>query len=116
MRADLRACTRKEDPRHKTTIASFYYRMIIRQYALPIRNAKVSFRAGSQERSARSVASLALRRSPSYKTRSAGYTTRSRSYLADEKRRKEERGKKKGKEINLLFWDELHRRIDDTRQ
>lgn len=55
-----------------------------------------SFRAGSQERSARSVASLALRRSPSYKTRSAGYTTRSHSYLADEgrKRREEKEGQR----------------------
>lgn len=67
----------------------------------------VSFRASSRERSARSVASLALRRSPSYKTRSAGYTTRSRSYLADERRRKKKDGK-----INMLFWNELHRRVD----
>jgi len=101
-----------------TTIASFYYRMIIWQYVLSVYGMQryVSFRAGSQERSARSVASLALRRSPSYKTRSAGYTTRSRSYLADERRRKEEGGKKKGREINLLFWNELHRRIDDIHQ
>lgn len=92
--------------------------MIIRQYVLSVYGMQryASFRAGSQERSARSVASLALRRSPSYKTRSAGYTTRSRSYLADERRRKEEGGKKKGREINLLFWDELHRKIDDIRQ
>lgn len=116
MRADLlRVCIRKWGPRQGTAgrlsphfitersfdsmYSPYTYRMQTCARLLSAVFRAVSFRTSSRERSARSVASLALRRSPSYKTRSAGYTTRSRSYLADERRRKKEEGKRRMKKL-----------------
>lgn len=67
------------------------------------------------------VAALALRRSPSCKTRSAGYTTlavirparKGKEERAREEKENREEGEK-GKEIGLLFWDEPRRGIERT--
>lgn len=106
----------------ETTIALFYYGSFDNTY-FPYTECKMCARllwavfsrclflfADSRERkkSARSVASLALRRSPSYKTRSAGYSTRSHSYLADEGRRKEEGRQKKGREKLICYSGTSH--------
>lgn len=99
----------------------FYYETIIGMYS-PYTECKraprllsAAFRAtsfhrgASRERSSRSVTSLALRRSPSCKTRFAGYTTVAR--LSRRQGKEEGRVKKtkrevgKGKEISLLFWE-----------
>jgi len=97
----LRACTRERNPRDDHLILLWdYHRYVLSMHgmqtcarflsALPF--VRLLFIASSRE-SSRSVASFALRRSPSCKTRFAGYTTVARL----SRREKRERAKKKGK-------------------
>lgn len=103
----------------RETAIWFYYETIIGMYS-PYTECKYEtsfdrlsvrflFIAGSRERSSRSVTSLALRRSPSCKTRFTGYTTIARlsgRRGKEEGRTKKTKGrKKKGGEISLLFWE-----------
>lgn len=96
----------------------FYYETIIGMYS-PYTECKrasrllsAAFRASSfhrgasRERSSRSVTSLALRRSPSCKTRFAGYTTVARlSRRQGKEEGRVKKTKREGKEISLLFWE-----------
>lgn len=70
------------------------------------------FIANLRERSSRSVTSFALRRSSSCKTRFASYTTipqlSGRQGKEEGRTKKMKGGKKKSREINLLFWEYEH--------
>lgn len=106
------------ESRIRGTTIWFYYETIIGMYSsyMECKRARTFFRppfmllpfiADSRERSSPSVASLALRRSPSCKTRFAGYTTVAqlpgRRGKEERRAKKTKRGKKKG--ISLLFWE-----------